>query len=156
MNEERVKDNQRAIVESVFQVSPKITWCALVDREIGLILSRTREEDVDHAVAEEELMFAEIRAPFILEAIEHSPAQRDSLDYVQIRFERITNMIVPLKASYLVITVENDIPVDVCTEIVRRIRSLETNEDDESFGSANILSLMARIHTEDNGRSNMF
>ena len=155
MKEAREKENQHAIAEEIFQTSSKIRWFALVNREVGLTMSRTRDDSDDYVPSEEERMFAEIRAPFILEAANHSPREGDSLDYVEVRFERTTTLIVPLRTSYLIVTAENDLSVGERTEIVRRIRNL-ANKNNASVGSVEILSLLTPNHARTQSRTSMF
>lgn len=83
-----------------------------------------REEIESYTTVGEDQRFAEIRAPFMLEAMEDADEEAGMLDFISFRFERFTDIIIPLKTSYVAVTVENDLSADAYTKIARQIRTL--------------------------------
>lgn len=67
----------------------------------------------------------EIRAQYLIETVEQECAWGGTLDHITIAFEKYVEIIIPLKTSYVAITVEKDLPPEAYSPICKAIRTLE-------------------------------
>ena len=72
-----------------------------------------------------DLTVLEIQTQYIIESAELESKWNGALDHITFCFEKYVELIVPLKESYLAITVEKDVPPESYPRISKAIRKLK-------------------------------
>jgi hypothetical protein len=111
--------------EEVFAVHPRIRWAGLATRKGGVIFAQMREGVTSLTPNSDDLSVLEIRSQYIIESAELESKWVGALEHITFCFEKFVELIVPLKNSYVAITVEKDVPPESYPRISRAIRELE-------------------------------
>jgi hypothetical protein len=111
--------------EDIFSANPGIRWAGLATRKGKVIFAQMRKDVTSLTPTTNDLSTLEIRTQYILEAAEQESRWVGPLDHIAFCFEKYVEIIIPLKNSYVAITVEKDIPPESYPEISTAIRDLE-------------------------------
>ena len=111
--------------EEVFAVHPKIRWVGLASRKGRVIFAQMREGVTSLTPSSNDLSTLEIRTQYVIEAAEQESRWVGALHHIIFCFEKYVEMVVPLRDSYVAVTLERDVSPESYTEISKAIRELE-------------------------------
>jgi hypothetical protein len=111
--------------EDIFAMLPAVRWAGLATRRGKVIFTQMREGVPSLTPNTNDLSTLEIRTQYIIEAAELESRWAGALDHIAFVFEKYVEIIIPLKNSYVAITVEKDVPAQSYPEISKAIRELE-------------------------------
>jgi hypothetical protein len=111
--------------EDIFVIHPKIRWAGSMTREGKVLFARMREGLRSMTPSANDLSTLEIRTPYLIEASEQESRWVGALDRITFVFEKRVEMIVPLKDSYVAVTLEKDTLPEDLPKISKAIRELE-------------------------------
>ena len=111
--------------DDVFAVHSGIRWAGLATRKGKVVFAQMREGVTSLTPNTNDLSTLEIRTQYILEAAELESKWSGTLDHITFCFEKYVEIIVPLKNSYVAITVERDVPPESYPKISNAIREME-------------------------------
>jgi len=111
--------------EDIFALLPAVRWVGLATRRGKVIFTQMREGVTSLTPNTNDLSTLEIRTQYIIEAAELESRWAGALDHITFVFEKYVEIIIPLKNSYVAITVEKDVPPQSYPEISKAIRELE-------------------------------
>ena len=111
--------------EEIFAIHPKIRWAGLATSKGQVIFAQMREGVTSLTPYDNDLSTLEVQMQYIVEAAEQESRWIGALDHVVLRFEKFVEMVVPLRESYVAITLEKDVPPESYPRISKAIRELE-------------------------------
>jgi len=124
-NPRRVKHNLTLNPEEIFAIHPKIRWVGLATRKGKVIFAQMREGATSLTPSANDLSTLEIRTQYIIEAAEQESRWVGALDHITFCFEKYVEVNIPLRDSYVAITVEKDLAAESYPKISRAIRELD-------------------------------
>jgi hypothetical protein len=111
--------------EEIFAVHPRIRWAGLATRKGNVIFAQMRDGVASLTPHANDLNTLEIQMQYTVEAAEQESRWVGPLDHIAFSFEKYVEIIVPLRDSYVAITLEKDVPPDSYPKISKAIRQLE-------------------------------
>jgi hypothetical protein len=111
--------------EDVFAIHPAIRWVGLATRKGRVIFSQMKEGVSSITPDTNDLSTLEIRTQYIIEGAEQESRWAGALDRITFVFEKYVEVIVPLRDSYVAVTVDKEILPQSYSGISKAIRELE-------------------------------
>jgi hypothetical protein len=111
--------------EDVFAIHPAIRWVGLATRKGRVLFTQMKEGVASLTPDTNDLSTLEIRTQYIIEAAEQESRWAGGLDHITFVFEKYVEVIVPLKNSYVAITLDKDVPLQSYSGISKAIREVE-------------------------------
>ena len=118
------KNGEMLRPEEIFAVHPGIRWAGLATRKGQIIFAQMREGKKSLTPNTNDLSALEIRTQYVIEAAEQDAKWSGMLEYISFCFEKFVEVIIPLRNSYVAITVEKDVAPEFYPEIANAIREL--------------------------------
>jgi hypothetical protein len=109
----------------IFGIHPKIRWAALATRDGQIVFRQMRLGVVSITPDSTDRVTFEVRAQYIVESVEQETKWAGPVDHLDIHFEKYVEVLVPLRAGYVAITVEKDLSPANYKSIAASIRALE-------------------------------
>jgi len=97
----------------------------LATRRGKVVFAQMREGVASLTPYTDDISTLEIRSQYVIEAAEQESRWTGALDYITFCFEKFVEIIIPLRDSYVAITVEKDVPPETYPRISKAIRELE-------------------------------
>lgn len=110
--------------DDIFAVHPKIRWAGLATKKGKVTFMQMREGLTSLSPESNDRATLEVRAQYIIETVEQECAWGGVLDHIAISFEKYAEIIIPLKTTYVAISVEKDLPPASYEAICKAIREL--------------------------------
>jgi hypothetical protein len=111
--------------EDIFAIHPKIRFAGLARRNGQILFKQMREGVASLTPDSLDRTALEIHAQYIVETVELEGRWSGPVNHVAITFEKYIELIIPLKETYALITVEKEAPLESCEEICKAIRALD-------------------------------
>lgn len=113
--------------EDVFAVHPKIRFAGLAKRNGRVLFMQMRQGVVSFTPDSRDRTALEIHAQYMVETAEQEGRWSGRVEHIAITFEKYVELIIPLKETYVAITVEKEVPAESYGEICKAIRALDTS-----------------------------
>jgi hypothetical protein len=111
--------------EDIFVVHPKIRFAGLAKRNGKILFLQMREGVTSLTPDSVDRTALEIHAQYMVETAEQEIRWSGPVEYIAITFEKYVELIIPLKETYVAITVEKEVPAESYGEICKAIRALD-------------------------------
>jgi len=111
--------------EEIFAIHPKIRWAGWATRRGQVQFAQMREGLESYTPDANDRATLEIRAQYLIETVEQECVWGGTLDHITIAFEKYVEIVIPLKTSYMAITVEKDLEPEAYSTVCRAIRALD-------------------------------
>jgi hypothetical protein len=112
--------------EDIFAIHPKIRFAGSAKRNGQVLFLQMREGVTSLTPDSLDRAALEIHAQYIVETVEQEGRWSGPVENVAITFEKYVELIIPLTETYVLITVEKEVPVESYGEICKAIRALDT------------------------------
>ncbi len=113
--------------EDIFAIHPKIRFAGLANRNGKVIFLQMREGVASLTPDSVDRTALEIHAQYMIETAELETRWSGPVGHVAIDFEKYVELVVPLKESYVAITLEKEVSAETYREICKSIRALDSS-----------------------------
>jgi hypothetical protein len=111
--------------EDIFAVHPKIRFAGLAKRNGQILFAQMREGVASYTPDSIDRTSLEDHGRYFIEMAEQEVKWSGMLEHIAVSYEKYVVLIVPLKQTYVLITLERDAPPESCTIICEAIRALD-------------------------------
>ena len=110
--------------EDIFAVHPGIRFAGLANRSGQILFSKMREGVVSYTPDSVERTGLEDHGRYFIETAEQEVKWSGILEHIAISYEKYVVLYIPLKQTYVLISLEKDVPAESYTGICKAIRAL--------------------------------
>ena len=111
--------------EDIFAIHPGIRFAGLANRNGQILFSKMREGVVSYTPDSVERTGLEDHGRYFIETAEQEVKWGGTLEHIAVSYEKYVVLIIPLERSYVMISLEKDVPVESYASICKAIRALD-------------------------------
>jgi hypothetical protein len=111
--------------EDIFAIHPKIRFAGLARRSGKILFLQMRNGVTSLTPDSIDRITLEIQAQYMVETAEKEARWGGPVEHIAITFEKYVELIIPLKETYVMITVGKEVPAESYRDICKAIRALD-------------------------------
>lgn len=111
--------------EDIFAVHPGIRFAGLANRNAQILFSKMREGVVSYTPDSVERTGLEDHGRYFIETAEQEVKWSGKLEHITVSYEKYVVLYIPLKQSYVLISLEKNVPAESYISICKSIRALD-------------------------------